>query len=269
MGPSELWGELRRRRPVLAWGGLLILLLMIPTGLALAIDPRQLGGAPIWLKPLKFQLSVGLYLLTLAWFFGYVRAAFWRSAFGGLIAWIAVLTGLFEVIYISVQAGLGQASHFNFTDPFHILMYSLMGLAAVLLTGMAALLAIGVSREQEGGLHPAFRLSVALGLALTFVLGVSVGGLLSTGQGHWIGGTQSDLGGVPVFGWSRDGGDLRVPHFFAIHALHVLPVFGWLLTRVWRGRNALVVVWIASAAYALGVVAVTLQALDGQPFIPR
>lgn len=264
----DVWTELKRRRPVLAWAGLLILLLMVPTALGLAFDPRQLDGAPVWLKPLKFQLSVGLYLLTLAWFFGYVRPAFWRSAFGGLIAWIAVLTGLCEVVYISVQAGLGQASHFNTSSGFHIAMYALMGIGAVLLTAMSALLAIGVSREQAGGLHPAFRLSMVLGLVLTFILGGAVGGVLSAGGGHWIGGTRSDLNGVPVFGWSRDGGDLRVAHFFGIHALHVLPVFGWLLTRVWRGRGASTVVWIVAIAYGLVVAALTLQALNGQPFIP-
>lgn len=268
MHPMALWRELVRRRRILAWGGLLILALMIPSALGLILDPRQLGGAPVWLKPLKFQLSVGLYLLTLAWFFGYVRPAFWRSAFGGLIAWIAVLTGLFEVVYITLQAALGQASHFNVSDPFHIAMYSLMGVGAVLLGAMAPLLAIGVSREQAGGLHPAFRLSVALGLVLTFVAGAVVGAILSAGEGHWIGGTPSDAGGVPVFGWSRDGGDLRVPHFFGIHAMHVLPVFGWLLTRVWRGRSAAIVVWIAALAYAGLTAALTLQALAGRPFLP-
>ena len=40
------------------------------------VDARVLLGAPLWLKPLKFAISFGLYAITLAWMIG--RAPRWR-----------------------------------------------------------------------------------------------------------------------------------------------------------------------------------------------
>lgn len=36
----------------------------------LVLDDRTLVNAPIWLKPLKFTISVGIYAVTLAWLIG-------------------------------------------------------------------------------------------------------------------------------------------------------------------------------------------------------
>lgn len=46
--------------------GLLLAFSMIPTGLALALDPRLFQGEAIWLKPLKFEFALTVYLLSLA-----------------------------------------------------------------------------------------------------------------------------------------------------------------------------------------------------------
>jgi hypothetical protein len=255
----------RERR--LAQAGFAILALMVPTTLALLIDERTLYGISVWVKPLKFQLSVGLYLLTLAWFFGALPDGVRRGRFVGVLVAAAVGAGTFEIGYIALQAARGLASHYNVGDPFHGAMYTLMGVGAVTLTAVSPALAALLLRHRPGAWSTAFWLSAVLGLTLTFVLGAGAGAVLSAGDGHWIGGVRSDAGGVPVFGWSRTGGDLRVAHFLGMHALHVLPVVGYLAARVLPRRVAVAGVWLAALVYCLATALVFTQALRGMPLI--
>ena len=81
----------------------------------------------------------------------------------------------------------------------------------------------------------------------------------------WVGGLRTDATGLPIFGWSTTGGDLRVPHFSATHRLQVLPLVGWIADRS-RRKAARRWVWLALIAAALAVLATGWQALQGRPF---
>lgn len=104
------------------------------------------------------------------------------------------------------------------------------------------------------------------GLIMSFALGGGFGIYLSMQDQHWVGGTLSDAAGLPGFGWSRDGGDLRVAHFFGLHALQLVPLFGWLAQRWWRERARLAVLAFAGV-YALFTLATFVQALRAIPFL--
>ena len=104
-------------------------------------------------------------------------------------------------------------------------MYSLMGAGAVAMVSIC--LWMGV-RDPAASRHHEIRTRwrSASGSMLTFVLGGGFGGYLGGQTSHWVGGTQSDANGVWLMNWSRDGGDLRVAHFFGMHAMQVLPLIG-------------------------------------------
>jgi hypothetical protein len=72
---------------------------------------------------------------------------------------------------------------------------------------------------------------------------------------------------LPVLGWSREVGDLRVGHFLATHALHALPLWGVVVARVVAGRGSRILVWAGAVAYAGLVLASFAQALAGRPFL--
>jgi hypothetical protein len=253
------WASLWQREPRLVAFALLMLALMLPAAIGLGLDERTLRGVNVWVKPMKFMASVALLALTTAWFAPMLPDAVRRGrSFSGLV-WTLIITGGFEVVYITLQAGLGQASHYNVGDAFHATMYTLMGGAAMVLTATQPWLAWLIWRHGDRSVAPAYRQAVLLGLVLTFMLGASVGMMLG-------GGTPATGAGLPVVGWSRSMGDLRVAHFIGIHVGQILPLAGFALAR-WTPRRALPGLWLACAAWT-GLWAWTLlQALAGRPLI--
>ncbi|MEM7696378.1 MAG: hypothetical protein AAF318_18155 [Pseudomonadota bacterium] len=246
-----------------AW---LMLALAAVTVALMAIDPRLFNGVSTWLKPLKFQLSLAVFLGTLALIMGQLTPAGRESRLAAAIRWFAIPTSLFEIAYIMLRAGLNEASHFNDADALGRTMFTLMGLAALFLTATAGLLAILTLRHARPAMAP-IRLYVASGLMISAVLGIYTGAVIGDAGSHWVGGAPTDAGGLPLVSWVRDGGDLRVAHFFALHAMQIFPLLGLALIAT----SAIVrhgVLAITATAYTACVLALLWQAQRGEPFLP-
>ena len=251
------------RQPVLTVYGLLMLVAAAVTLFMQTVDLRQFDGVDVWIKPAKFCLSVGVFTLTSAWFFGYVRPER-RNTFGlRYVVWATVIFGTFENGWITWQAAHAAGSHFNTSSVFTIVMYALMGLGAVLLVATTLPLAWEIARHPGKDLRPDYRFAVVAGLLLTFVLGGGMGGYMGAQHGHFVG---LNAGHFPLFGWNRSGGDLRVGHFFGMHFEQILPILAALLASLglrWRW----VVLGLAMAGEMALTVFVWLQAVAGQPFL--
>ena len=240
-------------------------------------DGRTLQGVSVWLKPWKFQLSTGSYLLTLAWVMLWLEPHRRSTWAGKYVVWAAIASAWFEVGYISWQAAWGRTSHFNVGTPYDATMYALMGVGAVLLTSTALVLGFQVLRNRSFGLSEGLRQAIGWGLVLTFVLGTGFGSYLSSQTGHWVAGAASDAHGMWFTTWSRSGGDLRVAHFFGIHAVHFLVAWIWLLERAWlwlAGRSLRGVsgvppslVWASAMVYSAFTLWTFWQALGGRAFL--
>ena len=87
-----------------------MLALLAVTGVALLVDPREVMGAPAWMKPAKFAVSIAIYTLTLAWIFTYLPE--WTRT-RRVVSWVTAVTLVLEIVIIDVQAWRGTTSHFN------------------------------------------------------------------------------------------------------------------------------------------------------------
>jgi hypothetical protein len=265
--PAQWLAELFRREPVFAAGAALIMAAMAPTLFAMLVDTRQFNGINAWDKPFKFEVSLLLYLGTLAFYAGWLPQGMTAKRRYRIYAWLVVGAIAAELAWIIGGAANGIGSHFNVQHPVMGPLYPVMGAFAVFLTSASLVYGIAFLRDRNSTLDPAFTLSLGLGLVLTFVMTVAVAGYMSSGTGHWVGGTRSDASGFAFMGWSRDGGDLRVAHFFAAHAMHFIPAAGFIASRMLAPAAAGLAVWLASAGLAGFTVFVFMQALAGQPFL--
>jgi hypothetical protein len=90
---------------------------------------------------------------------------------------------------------------------------------------------------------------------------------MSVGSGHWVGGLATDAAGLPLVGWSTTGGDLRVAHFFGLHASQAIALIGWLVSTLPPAR-ANRIVNVAGLAWSAATVALFAQAVLGRPLLP-
>ena len=80
-------------------------------------------------------------------------------------------------------------------------------------------------------------------------------------------GAPDGRAGLPGVGWSREHGDLRIPHFLGLHALQFLPLLAVVLGR--RGRTAASVRMMRAlaASYAALFAVLLVQALRGEALV--
>lgn len=248
--------------------------LAVVSAVGVFADERVLVGAPIWLKPFKFSVSLALYGLTLAWLLSLLRR---RSRIAEWAGTVVVAMGVAEMIVIVGQVLRGTTSHYNATSPLNATLWQLMGTAIMVL--FIAHLVLGVVVLRQPVAERASRYAIGLGLGLT-ALGMLVAiPMLLPGQApavEGIAGAHSvgvpDGGpGLPLVGWSTTGGDLRIGHFVGLHAVQVLPILAILLGRLFGNRLDGVtrarLLLVAGGAYGGLTILLTWQALRGQPLL--
>ncbi len=255
--PAQVWLWLA--------GGALIAA-MVPTGLLLAVDTRTIDGVNVWVKPLKFEVSFAVHLLTVAWLMGCLPEAEAKQPAMRAIAATLVAIAFLEVAYIAHQAARAEGSHFNLSTPFTRLMYGLMGIGAV--TALAVTAMVGAAILRYGDTTNTFVVAAGVGLILGSLLGGVTGAYLGAQPGHSVGVVGAGGPAIPIFGWSRAVGDLRVAHFIGLHVMQVLPLTALAAAAVLPAAFGLPLVTIVALAGTLATGATFFQAKAGLPLLP-
>jgi len=258
----------------LTFVGVGMLVVLLPSLAGLALDPRTITGAPAWLKPAKFAVSAGVYSLTLAWVVSWLPD--WPRT-RRVVSWTTAVVMVLEVAIIDLQAWRGTTSHFNVATPLDATLFGVMGTGIAVQTAASALVALALWKQPF--VNRAFGLALRAGMVIT-LLGAASGGLmtaptsaqlaavrsthtLATSGAHTVGAPDGGPG-LPGTGWSRDHGDLRIPHFVGLHALQVLPLFALLAARLRSTDAAARVTRVATWSYGVFFALLLRQAWQGE-----
>lgn len=265
MRAAKFIAELYRRNPLLALVGWLHVILLLATVVGFATDERTVLGINTWIKPMKFMASITVYVWTIAWFTRYVRRPRWAMKGVSIVIAVSILV---ESACILLQAARGTRSHFNVATDFDAAVFEIMGVMIGINLLMVFVLLILFSRPTPRQLPSAYLWGIRAGIVL-FLVGGAIGGVMIARGAHTVGAADGGPG-LPLLDWSTVAGDLRIAHGAALHALQLLPLAGWGISR-WRhidGQAArLMLLAAAAGVYAALVYALFQQAMDGTPLI--
>jgi hypothetical protein len=256
--------ELRARNPLLFDVGVAHLILLFIMMVIAPFDGRLVMGINPWIKPMKFAVSIAIYSLTMGWLLYELPL---REQVKRLVNWTIAGTLVIEIVLITMQAARGVTSHFNNTTAFDAAVFGIMGSAITINIMVAAYVALKFWKA-EAKIPAPFLWGIRIGLTI-FVL-ASLEGFAMVGQSAHSVGVPDGGPGLPIVNWSTRGGDLRVAHFFGMHALQALPLAGYLLsTRRAESLTSNPVRWVQGmgAVYALLALLLFLWAMTGSPLV--
>lgn len=221
---TKLIGLMQDVRGGNIWLWRTVVAMLVGSALMLALqyfDLRLINGVNVWDKPAKFFLSLAVQYGSVSWALAQLPMMERTKRSINWATWLMLIAGWAEMGYIIFRASRGEASHFNTSTLFAAIAYPLMGIGALTLTFTAAFIGWRIWAQRRIGLWAD---AAGLGLMVGALLGTIAGAYMSAHNGHWVGGAQTDAGGLPLFNWSVTGGDLRVAHFVGLHAAQFIPL---------------------------------------------
>lgn len=208
---------------VLMWVAVAHGVLAVACAVGLLFPGERIAGAHQLVKPLKFALSIGIFLATMSHVVPMLSVSLpTRRGF----AWLLAITMIVEMAAVLVQALRGQGSHYNELTAFDRAVWRTMLVAILVATAAMAVIAIVATtrslRDTDGGaLTAVSALAWRAGLWGGQIAAIS--GFAMGGRGQHTVGAADGGPGLPGVGWSLAHGDLRISHFLALHALQLLP----------------------------------------------
>jgi hypothetical protein len=269
LSPSAVRGffrELDATDPVLSRLGW-ALLLAVPVFAAFAMFvPAGTVAVNPWIKPIKFSMSFSTFASTVSLLLLALRIPKWQLTLARRAIAISVA---FEILSLACQA---------WRSAYHLSGQSLLDTSLAQMTNSMVMINTGivcwmlalfcVNRVRTDQIDRPMVAAIQYSLVI-FLAGNAIGGYMLARGSHTVG--VADGGqGLPFVNWSVIGGDLRIAHFIAIHAIQIVPLFAYILSQmapVLPVRHRRIAAGAVALAVSIAVGATFVQAALGHPLL--
>ncbi len=269
LSPSAVRGffrDLDATDPVLSRLGW-ALLLAVPVFAAFAMFvPAGTVAVNPWIKPIKFSMSFSTFASTVSLLLLALRIPKWQLTLARRA--IAASVAL-EILSLAAQAWR-SAHHLSgqslLDSSLAQMTNSMVMVNTAIVCWMLALFCINRVRidQIDRPMVAAIRYSLVI-----FLAGNAIGGYMLARGSHTVG--VADGGpGLPFVNWSVIGGDLRIAHFIAIHAIQIVPLFAYILSQmspVLPVKHRRIAAGALALAVSIAVGATFVQAALGHPLL--
>jgi hypothetical protein len=269
LSPSAIRGffrELDATDPVLSRLGW-TLLLVVPIFAVLAMFvPAGFAAINPWIKPIKFSMSFSTFASTISLLLLALRIPKWQLT---LVRRAIAASVALEILSLAAQA---------WRSAYHLSGQSLIDTSLAQVTNSMVMVNTGIvcwmlalfcaNRVQTDRIDwpmvAAIRYSIMI-----FLAGNAIGGYMLARGSHSVGVAEGGAG-LPFVNWSVIGGDLRIAHFIAIHAIQIVPLFAYILAQmspVLPVKHRRIAAGALALAVSFAVGATFVQAALGHPLL--
>jgi hypothetical protein len=269
LSPSSVRGffrELDATDPVLSRLGW-ALLLVIPIFAALAMFlPAGAAAVNPWIKPIKFSMSFSTFASTISLLLLALRISKWQLT---LVRRAIAASVALEILSLAAQA---------WRSAYHLSGQSLLDTSLAQVTNSMVMVNTAIvcwmlplfcaNRVQTDRIDwpmvSAIRYSIMI-----FLAGNAIGGYMLARGSHTVGAADGGAG-LPFVNWSVIGGDLRIAHFIAIHAIQIVPLFAYILAQmspILPVKHRRIAAGALALAVSFAVGATFVQAALGHPLL--
>ncbi len=247
--------ELQQRNALLFWYGWLCFVGGIACAILTKTTNVQVNNINAFIKPMKFFFSVWLFCFTMGWLVFELQQPSIANSYNIMV----VIVMSFELVIITWQAANGRLSHFNVLSALYSSLFTLMGIAISVLTAWTLFIGYQFFTVQPATIPLGYLWGIRLGI-ICFVIFAFEGGMMGAKLSHTIGAADGSEG-LPIVNWSKHYGDLRIAHFFGMHALQLLPLAGYF---IFKKPSSIIAV---SAIYFVLVSLLLVRAIKGLPLV--
>lgn len=245
----------------LRWATITSSVMLVMALIGLVVDDRMLLGEKIWLKPMKFGVSIIIFCITAAWLLSIMpysdKVKKWLE---GILGWTLVL----EAPLLLIQVFRGVRSHFNAATPFDGMIFGGMGF---LIYTNATILFFLFGTAFFKKLKTSLAMQRAIQFSgLAMIVSVAAAQMMLRSMAHSVG-VPDGGAGMPVTHWSTEGGDWRAVHFLGMHAFQVLPLLVYFFKDKVTKRSLNIAVWVSGLLYIGIILFIFLQTSKGIPLV--
>jgi hypothetical protein len=242
------WAEARgyQRLAYLVGAGLIVIGLVHAA--IWAVAGGSASGPVSWRKPTTFGISFGLTTVTLAWVGGYLPV---RKAVGWLAAGLLCAAVSYEVAWVVVQHARGVPAHFNDTTALDERLF----IGGAVMVAIAIVVIAAMTLAAFVHTTAAAPLAVAIRWGLLGLLVAQVSGVWMLLHGLALLDDDADPLLQSMSTWGA-AGQMKFAHAVPMHAIQVLVVLAWLLSRSGlpqRRQTQLVALAVVGYAGLVGV----------------
>lgn len=273
--PSSVRGffrELDKNDRVLSrLGWALLLAVPVFAAMAMFFPGSALGTAAAsvnpWIKPIKFSMSFSTFASTVSLLLLALQIPRWQLT---LVRRTIATSVALEILSLGAQAWR-SAYHLSGTSlvdsSLAQVTNSMVMVNTAIVCWMLAMFCANRVRTDfvDWPMVSAIRYSIVI-----FLAGNAIGGYMLARGSHTVGVTDGGRG-LPFVNWSVIGGDLRIAHFIAIHAIQIVPLFAYMLSQmapVLPVKHRRMAVGALAIMVSIAVGATFVQAALGRPLIP-